>query len=86
MLAMMSVMSCHVMWWCQQVNLKRMQSSLERKRVTMETEILKNLHHPHIINFYDVWKNEEKEQVIHAPTLAGGLVSCTNVAGLIHCV
>lgn len=32
----------------------------EKKRIRMETEILKELDHPHIINFYHVWENPVK--------------------------
>lgn len=41
------------------VNLSRLPPT-ERKRIRMETEILAELNHDHIINFYHVWENKEK--------------------------
>lgn len=35
----------------------------EKKRIRMETEILAELDHPHIINFYHVWENKERDQI-----------------------
>jgi len=32
----------------------------EKRRIRSETEILAELQHPHIINFYNVWENKEK--------------------------
>jgi serine/threonine protein kinase len=34
----------------------------EKKRIRMETEILKELDHPHIINFFHVWENPARGQ------------------------
>ena len=34
----------------------------EKKRIRMETEILKELDHPHIINFFHVWENPDRGQ------------------------
>lgn len=45
-----------------QVDLRRLPDS-ERERVRAETEILKSLNHPHIIKFYAVWEDLEKQQV-----------------------
>src|SRR6185312_14180342 len=44
------------------VNLSRMPAT-EKKRIRMETEILKELDHPHIINFYHVWENKDRDQI-----------------------
>jgi WNK lysine deficient protein kinase len=35
----------------------------EKKRIKLETEILAELTHPHIINFYHVWENPSVEQI-----------------------
>ena len=35
----------------------------EQRRIRMETSILSRLHHPHVINFYDVWVNEAEEEI-----------------------
>lgn len=43
------------------MNLSRLPPA-ERKRIRMETEILAELNHDHIINFYHVWENKEKGQ------------------------
>lgn len=45
-----------------QVDLRRMPQE-EKKRVMGETEILDKLNHPYIIKFFDVWKNDEKDQI-----------------------
>jgi WNK lysine deficient protein kinase len=45
-----------------QVDLKRLPSA-EKKRIKFETEILKTLHHKHIINFFEVWASPEKDQI-----------------------
>lgn len=44
------------------VDLRRVPGG-DQKRIKSETEILRQLKHPHIINFYDVWTNPEKEQI-----------------------
>lgn len=44
------------------VNLTRLPPG-ERKRIRMETEILRELNHPHVINFYHVWESEDKEKI-----------------------
>ena len=45
------------------MNLSRLPPA-ERKRIRMETEILAELNHDHIINFYHVWENKEKGQCL----------------------
>ena len=35
----------------------------ERKRIRLETQILHNIKHPHIIGFYKSWENPEKNQI-----------------------
>ena len=50
-------------WICiLQVDMRRVPKN-ERKRLKGETEMLKSLKHPHIINFFNVWENKEEEQV-----------------------
>lgn len=44
------------------VNLARLPPT-EKKRIRMETEILKELDHPHIINFFNVWENPARDQI-----------------------
>ena len=44
------------------VDMKRV-PKIERKRLKGETEMLKSLKHPHIINFFSVWENKEEDQI-----------------------
>ena len=43
------------------VEMRRLPAN-EKRRIRSETEILAELQHPHIINFYHVWENKEKGQ------------------------
>ena len=38
-------------------------SEAEKKRIEGEWRLLRSLHHPHIINFFDAWKNNDQNQV-----------------------
>lgn len=44
------------------VEIRRLPAA-EKKRIKLETEILAELTHPHIINFYHVWENQALEQI-----------------------
>lgn len=61
------------------VEMKRLPIA-EKKRIRLETEILRELSHPHIINFYQVWENKEKEQICFTTEIvtSGTLKQYTN--------
>jgi serine/threonine protein kinase len=44
------------------VEMRRLPAN-EKRRIRSETEILAELQHPHIINFYHVWEQKEKDQI-----------------------
>ena len=52
----------------------------EKRRIRSETEILAELQHPHIINFYHVWENKAKEQICFTTEIvtSGTLKQYTN--------
>lgn len=54
--------------------------SAEKRRIRSETEILAELQHPHIINFYHVWENKEKDQICFTTEIvtSGTLKQYTN--------
>ena len=54
--------------------------SAEKRRIRSETEILAELQHPHIINFYHVWENKEQDQICFTTEIvtSGTLKQYTN--------
>jgi serine/threonine protein kinase len=61
------------------VELRRLPAN-EKRRIRSETEILAELQHPHIINFFNVWENKEKDQICFTTEIvtSGTLKQYTN--------